>query len=744
MMYKNLYVALFCFFSFFSLNAETINKININGNKRISTETIKIYGEIELNKNYSESDTNQILKNLYKTDFFEEVEIEIIGDQMSITVIEYPFINQLLIVGEKSNNYKEQIKKIIKLKEKRSFIKSYLSEDLETIKSLYSSRGYNSAEIEIKTKKITDNSFDLLVEINRGDKTKISSINFIGNNKIKSRRLKDVIASEENKFWKILTTNTNFNKRLLELDTRLLRNFYKSNGFYDVRINSKVAKLNDNNQAELSYTITEGERYTINKISTNIDQVFDKKIFFPLNKIYKNYIGEYYSPFKIKKLLEDLDDLIDQNSLQFVEHNVEEQISGTEINVIINIYEGEKTTVERINITGNSVTNEDVIRGELIVDEGDPFSKLNLDKSVAEIKSRRIFRDVKYEIEEGSENNLKIININVEEQPTGEINAGAGVGTDGGLFSIGVKENNWLGTGKSVSFDVEVDSESFTGSFNYVDPNYDFLGNSLSYTLVSETNDKPEQGYENSLTSIGIGTSFEQYRDVFLSLGLNASHDDLRTVSTASSSLQKQEGTYSEIAGNYGFTFDTRDRSFMPTKGSIIKFGQALPLYADSPSITNFVSASKYKALNENVIGVGKLYLATIDGLGSENVRLSKRKGLSTKRLRGFEKSKIGPVDNKDHVGGNYAAAVNFEANLPNFLPDDTNADISVFLDFGNVWGVDYNSEIDESNKIRSSTGIIANWMSPIGPMNFVLSQNLSKANTDKTQSFNFNLGTTF
>ena len=237
-MYKYLYIALFCSFSFFSLNAETINKININGNKRISTETIKIYGEIELNKNYSESDTNKILKNLYKTDFFEQVEIEIIEDRLIITVKEYPFINQLLIVGEKSNNYKDQIKKIIKLKEKRSFIKSYLSEDLETIKSLYSSRGYNSAEIDIKTKKITNNSFDLLVEINRGDKTKISSINFIGNNKIKSRRLKDVIASEEDKFWKILTNNTNFNQRLLELDTRLLRNFYKSNGFYDVKINS--------------------------------------------------------------------------------------------------------------------------------------------------------------------------------------------------------------------------------------------------------------------------------------------------------------------------------------------------------------------------------------------------------------------------------------------------------------------------------------------------------------------------
>ena len=182
----------------------------------------------------------------------------------------------------------------------------------------------------------------------------------------------------------------------------------------------------------------------------------------------------------------------------------------------------------------------------------------------------------------------------------------------------------------------------------------------------------------------------------------------------------------------------------MPTSGSILRIGQSLPIYADKSFIANSLSASKYKSFNENVVGVGKLYLSSINGLGSDDVRISKRKVLGTKRLRGFEKNKIGPVDNNDHVGGNYAAAVNFEANLPTILPEDTNADLSVFLDFGNLWGVDYDSSIDDSNKIRSSTGIIANWISPIGPMNFILSQNLSKASTDTTQGFSFNLGTTF
>lgn len=743
-MYKLILIIITIVFISTNSNAEVVTKINIKGNNRISSETIKIYGDLKLNQDYSESDLNNSLKKLYETDFFEDIQIEIINNNLNLLVKEYPFINKLIISGEKTKRYRDQIKKIIKLKEKRSFIKSYINNDIANIKSLYSSAGFSSTLVEIKTKEITKNSFDVLINIDRGKKTKIKNINFLGNNQISNRRLKDVIASEEHQFWKVLSKNTNYTSNLLELDTRLLRNFYKSSGFYDIKINSKFAKINNFDEAELTFSIDEGTRYTINKISTNVDTVFDKRLFFPMNKIYEKYIGEYYSPFKVKKILDDLDRLIDINNLQFVEHNVKEEIEGSSINITLNVYEGEKTTVERINILGNSITDENVIRSELILDEGDPFSKLNLEKSISEIKARKIFKSVKYEILDGTKNNLKIINIDVEEQPTGEITAGAGVGTDGGLFAIGVKENNWLGTGKSVSFDLEIDSESLTGVINYVDPNYDFLGNTLSYSLSSETNDKPDQGYENSLTAFNIDTSFEQFRDIYLSLGLSASHDDLRTDTSASSALQKQKGTYNDISGNYGFSFDTRDRAFMPTSGSIIRFGQSLPIYADTSSLANFFSASNYNSINENIVGVGKLYVATINGLGSDDVRLSKRKGLSTKRLRGFEKNKIGPVDNNDHIGGNFTAALNLEANLPNVLPEDTNTDISTFLDFGNVWGVDYDSSIDDSNKIRSSAGVIANWMSPIGPMSFVLSQNLSKASTDKTQSFSFNLGTTF
>ena len=576
--------------------------------------------------------------------------------------------------------------------------------------------------------------------------TKISSISFTGDKKIRDKRLRDVIASEEDKFYKFISRNTKFSESLVNLDLRLLTNYYKSLGYYDVEINSNTAQINNKGDVDLIYSIDAGQRYTITKITTNADKIFDQQLFFPLQKSYKKYIGEFYSPFKIKNMLEDIDELIDNNNLQFVEHNVEEEVDGVkaEIQIKFNIFESEKVVVERVNVVGNNVTNESVIRGELLLDEGDPFTKLRLDKSISKLKSRRLFKDVSGKVTDGSEKNLKVVEIKVEEQPTGELSAGAGVGTNGGSFAFNITENNWLGEGKKLNFEVEVDEESLSGTISYTNPNYDFLGNSINYYLGSTSNDKPEQGYENTTFSGEINTTFEQYKDLFATLGVAMTHDDLRTTNDASSSLKKQSGEFFELSGLYGFKYDKRNRAFMPTSGSVISFDQTIPFYADKSFISNTFSTSVYKSFTENIVGATKIYLSAINGLNNDDVRLSKRKNLSSKRLRGFERGKVGPVDGSDHIGGNYAAALNLEANLPNFLPEDTKTDVSLFLDFGNVWGVDYDDTLNESNKIRSSTGVAASWSSPLGPMTFILSTNLNKADTDKTQGFTFNLGTTF
>ena len=739
-----LFITFLSFYFLISLaKAEIVQDIKINGNKKISDETIKIYGGVKIGQDYKDKDLDRIIKNLYGTNFFEDINVNLSNNTLTINLKEFPSINQLIVIGEKNSRITKEIKKLIFLKEKQPFIRSKLSDDIELIKRLYSSLGYNSPEINTKIKEF-DDTLDLLIEIVPGQQTKISSINFIGDKKISNKRLRDVIASEENKFWKFLSNNTKFSEELVSLDERLLKNYYKSIGYYDVNIISKSATINKNKNIDITYSIDAGNRYIINKISTNINPVIEQNIFNPLQKTYNKYIGNYYSPFTIKKILDEIDEIIDENNIQFIEHNVEEVLEDNTIEIIFNIYETKKIFVNRIDILGNTVTNEEVIRNKLLLVEGDPYSELALKKTVSEIRATNLFNNVTYDILDESTSNKKDIAIRVEEKPTGEVSAGAGVGTSGGSFAIIVSENNWLGKGDKIQFELDLDSESLGGVFNYSDNDYNYTGNKLNYYISSQSNDKPNQGYENTIISSGIKTSFEQFKDIYLNLGIEASYDDLRTQNSASSSLKKQSGEFSEIAGIYGFRSDDRNRAFMPTSGYITNFEQKFPIYADKQALTNTFSVSNYKQLSENMIGASKIFASSINGFGGDDVRLNERRGLSSNRLRGFERGKIGPLDGSDHVGGNYAAALNFEANFPNLLPDSTRTEIGTFLDFGNVWGVDYDDTINESNEIRSSAGVAMSWSSPIGPMSFVLSKDIKKADTDKTQSFTFNLGTTF
>ena len=335
-------VLLFTSFLIFNVSAEVVKKLEVNGNTRVSAETIKIYGKIKLNENYTEKEINDVLQNLNSTNFFEDIEINLSNNTLIINVKEYPTVNQLILIGEKSSRIKSQITKAISTKEKRPFISSSLKKDIEIIKSLYSTAGFNFAKVKTKIKKIDQSNIDIVIDIERGDKTVISSINFLGDKKIREKKLKSIIASEEHKFWKVVSNNSKFSKDLVSLDKRLLSNYYKSIGYKDVEVTSSFVNLSEKGDIDLTYSIEAGPRYRINKLSTNVDSVFNKKLFSSLNKIYKDIAGEYYSPFKVKEILDEIEIIVTNNNLQFIEQSVTEKKDGNNINLIFNIYEGEK------------------------------------------------------------------------------------------------------------------------------------------------------------------------------------------------------------------------------------------------------------------------------------------------------------------------------------------------------------------------------------------------------------------
>jgi len=726
-----------------TLYAEDIDKITIQGNKSISTETIKIFGDIKKG-NYSEKDINLLIKKLYETEFFSSVSVEIKNNNLYINVKEFPIINQIVFKGEKADKYLEKLDEYLTLQESVSFSKEKLNKDVNTIKEFYKQAGYYFVDLSVDIEELSDDKVNVVYNLVKGEKAKISKIYFVGDKKVRDKKLREIITSEETRFWKFISRGKFLNEQRIELDERLLQNFYINSGYYEAKVNSSSVEYQEGDGFALTFSIEAGKRYKFKKVSINVVDGIDKKYFLELNEPLLKVVGKYYSRTKLQKILDQIDKLTIQKELQFINHRLLETLEGNDIIVKIEIFEGPKFFVEKINIVGNNVTNDSVIRSEMIVDEGDPYSEVLLARSLNNIKAKRIFSSVESKALPGSESGRKIIEIKVEEKATGEIAAGAGVGTSGTTVGGSVTENNFLGRGIKLESMLEVSEETIRGKLSVVNPNYKFSGNSLKFSVQTIKDDRiSTSGYESTDTGFSLGTKFEQYEDLFISPDFSVFHNKLETDGSASSTIKKMEGNYFSATLGYGITNDKRDRKFQTTDGYITRFYQRLPLVADVPTLVHGFEFSSYQQLGEDVVGSLKFYSRAVNGL-DDDVRIGERAHLPAKYLKGFESRKIGPKDGDDFVGGNYAAALGFNVSFPSLLPENMNTDVNLFLDTGNVWHADYSGTVGESNKLRSSFGISANWFSPIGPFNFVFAQDITSAETDITESFRFNLGTTF
>ena len=391
---------------------------------------------------------------------------------------------------------------------------------------------------------------------------------------------------------------------------------------------------------------------------------------------------------------------------------------------------------------GNFITDEKVIRNSLIIDEGDSFNDILFNRSISNLKSLNIFKSVDYKIVE-EKNFKKVIDITVEEKPTGEVFAGAGTGTTGSNITAGIKENNYLGLGIKLDTNLTLTDDSIKGKFSVLNPNYNNSDKSLKTVIESSTDDFfTLSGYKTSKTGFTIATEFEQMNDMFVNLEMSNYYEDLKTSSTATSIVKKQEGNYFENLISYSLKYNKLDQNYQPTDGYINSFSQTFPLISDDRSIEHKFTNAMYHTLGDNIILSAQLYINTINSL-DDNVRISKRVFVPSRRLRGFEGGKIGPKDGTQYIGGNYATALNLNSTLPNIFFENENLDFNLFMDLANVWEVDYDSSLD-SNKIRSSTGVAVNWFSPIGPLSFSYAIPISDADTDITENFRFQIGTSF
>ncbi len=746
-MIKKFLLSLFLLYLFLSIsNAKNINDIEITGNKRITYETIILFSGVDISKTIETKELNEILKKLYETNFFEDVKLTIDDNKLLINVVELPLISSLEINGVEAKKIKEPIINNIYLKNKGSFNKFYADKDREIILNVLKNFGYYFSNVNVITQDQANNTVKLIYDVKLGKKAHIKSINFIGDKKYKKRKLYDIITSEESKFWKFISGKKFLNEERVLLDVRLLTNFYKNKGFYDAKVTSSFAEISDDGKFDLIFNINAGQKFYFNSLKLNLPNNFNEEYFNNINKTFLKLQGKPYSFNGVSKIIKEIERIALLDQYESINASVSIQITeNNKLNFNFDIKQLPKEYVERINIFGNNITREDVLRQQFEIDEGDAYNEILLNKTINNLKNLNYFKTVESSSAIGSKKDLKIININVDEKPTGEIFAGAGYGTSGGTIGLGLKENNFMGKGIEFDTNLKLSDEVIRGQFSVYNPNFRGSDNSLFTNIQSLTTDRmTEYGYKTTKTGVSFGTKFEYFEDLFLSPSFSTFYESLKTTSEASNNLKKQKGTYFDTDIDYVLDLDRRNQKFKTSDGFRSKFTQSIPLISETNALLNGYELNLYEEFLDDVIGNFTFYARAINSLTDDNVRISERLFLPSSRLRGFEAGKIGPKDGGDFIGGNYVTSVNVTSTLPTLFKDLETLDFKVFLDAANVWGVDYESTLDESNKIRSATGIAVDWYTVIGPLSFSYSLPISKADTDIKENFRFQIGTTF
>jgi outer membrane protein insertion porin family len=726
-------------------NSEVINQIKIEGNKRITDEIILMFSGIDVGKEITSSDVNEIIKNLFETNFFNNVSVVFDNNLVSITVDEAPLIDKIVFNGIKAKKIEKKIRDNLKLKSRSSYNEFQLSLEVNTIESTLKSLGYYFSKVEPHIESLDNNMINLEYKIDIGKKAKIGKISFLGNKIFKDNKLKSIIISEEYKFWKFISGKKYLQEQLTEIDKRLLKNFYLNRGFYNIKINTSFAKLINDDEFEIIFNIEPGKKITFNEMKIIFPDNFTKSNYKNLEDLFDKLKGEKYSINSVEKILNEIDKITIQDEFKSSKAFVKEDLVNDELNINFIIEESTKFVVEKINIFGNNITEENVIRNQLELDEGDPFSEILAKKTENNLKSLNFFKNVNTQILDGKKLNSKIINFKVTEKPTGEIMAGAGGGTEGGTVFFGVKENNYLGRGLSVDANATLSAETFKGKFSVLNPNYKNSDKSTFFNIqATEIDQLKDFGYKTNRTGFELGVGFEYLEDLNLNLSTSTFVEKIQTDSSASTRQKSQAGNYLDTFARFNFDLDKRNQKFKTSEGYRSNYNIQIPIISDTNTLTNSYNYKIYSELIDNNISSFSFLVKTATSITGDDVKLTERLSIPSNKLRGFARGKVGPKDGNDFVGGNFVTSINLQTSLPVLFENSQNIDAVIFFDAANIWGVDYDSSIDDASEIRSSIGIGVDYLTVVGPLSFSLSQVISKGDNDVEETFRFNLGTTF
>ncbi|MDO5605872.1 MAG: outer membrane protein assembly factor BamA [Paracoccus sp. (in: a-proteobacteria)] len=744
--------------------AYVFSQVRVEGNQRIEPETILSFANIMRGVQVSPGEVNDALQRIQNSGLFETVEVTPQGNTLVIRVREWPTINRINFEGNRRIK-DEDLAAIAQSQSRRVYSPAQAESDASNIAQAYLQQGRLAARVTPRIIPREGNRVDLVFEIREGAVTEIERIGFTGNRTFSDRRLRNVLATKQAGLLRAVISSDTYNADRLALDESLLTEFYRSQGFADFKVDGVAPELTRERDAYyVTFAIQEGPRYRFGQINT-VSEIpgVDVAAFEAQNRV---RTGAYYNPEIIDVSIRRMETVALQAGLDFVsiEPRVTRNMRNQTLDLTFALTRGPRVFVERIDIEGNTTTLDEVIRRQFNTVEGDPLNPREIRNSAERIRALGYFANAQVETRQGSSDQQVIVDVNVEEQPTGTLEFGASYGASSGFgLSAGLSERNFLGRGQEVGLSLSTTKGSRSGTFNFVEPF--FLTRDLRYSFSGWYRETDQDNAKYNTRSVGLQTGLEFPISTSSRLGVHyrLSKDsifDVKPMGTdpttgnavgSSPILVEEEGGLFTSALGYSYNYDSRRVGLNPRTATKLSFTQNFAGFGgDVKSVTSLLSAGvESNAWRDSVTLRAELEAGALHMLDDQSSRVINR--FSGQRIRGFESNGVGPRDlgapNEDALGGNYFWVARAEAQFPIGLPEEYGLTGGIFADVGSIWGLDNTagaSPVDDSMHVRAAVGVSLFWTTPIGPLRMNLAKAIKKEDYDKEQRFDLTMSTRF
>src|ERR1700722_1906327 len=740
----------------------TIRRIAVQGTQRIEPATVLSYVSIREGDPYDEQAADRSLKTLFATGLFADVKFNWDGSTLTINVVENPIINQIVFEGNDKVSEKDLTKEV-QLKPRTVFTRNKVQADVQRIIELYRRNGKFAATVDPQIIQRPQNRVDLIFSINEGPTTGVARIAFIGNKIFDDSTLKDQIATEESAWWRILSSNDNYDPDRLTFDREQLRRFYLQRGYADFRVVSAVAELTpDRQNFYITFTIEEGDVYKFGKV------VIDSKIkeLTPANlrPLVPIIDGATYNAELVDKSIDALTNAAGTKGYAFAEIHprIKRNHETRTIDVVFDIAQGSRVYIEKINIIGNSRTLDKVIRREFRLVEGDAFNRVLVDRSRTRIKALGYFKDVDIKPLPGSQPDRTVLQVAVTEQSTGELQLGAGYSSTSsfvGQFSY--TERNLFGRGEYLRASIEASSISKEAQLSFTEPWFMDRPLSAGFDIYDVLTDYVQVDYQSNTVGLGLRLGFPVSEFGAVGLRYTGSESTVSPFSDAPSVILQAAGSETTSSFGYSYSYNTLDDPIKPRHGYTFEWGQDFAGFGGTAKYlrTLATGSTHHPLLWDQFVGTLSFNAGYIQPYNDRPLYLTDRFYKGGDSFRGFALAGVGPREisatGENAIGGDAYAIGTADLRLPEFLPADYGVAFSIFSDFGTMGHLSSGVPADNCNPFppglvcikdnmafRASAGLGINWKSPFGPIQISFAAPYVKESYDKSQVIYFSAGT--